>query len=284
MSIPIPLGAFDPETRLVPISSIQNEPRATNGIVLDPGRVAAFSHLMREGVTFPPIKVWHDGDTCWLSRGLHPLSAAESAGITHLLCEVHAGTFSDAQWDSYGSNRTHASRLSLVGTRNLLAVALQHPIAATLSDAQIASHLGVATSFVRRWNKRLPPKAAGYMAPIEDISEEIVQKAVRYMRANLGSGLNIAKLARQIGVSAPHLRRRFRLAAQLGPKAVFDDLRMELAQELLGTTDLSVKEIAGQLGYERVSAFDRVFLRVWGASPSGHKTPRTKQAERGIGG
>jgi AraC-like DNA-binding protein len=259
--------APEPETRPVPITSIQKEPRATNGIALNPGRVAAFSDLMRAGAMFPPIKVWRDGDIYWLSDGLHTLAAAEQAGMTDPPCEVCLGTFSDAQWDSYGSNRIHASPHSPAEMRNFLALALQHPIAATLSDAQIASHLGVATSFVRYWKKRLPPKGAGHAAPIKEISDEIVRKAVRDMPANLASDLNVRKLARQIGVSASHLRRRFRLTGGSGPKAMLTDLRMERARELLTATDLSTKEIACQLAYRRADEFSRAFARVHGTAP-----------------
>jgi AraC-like DNA-binding protein len=257
---------LEPKVHSLPISSINKEPRNQHRLPLDPEKVGTFLYCMRKAVTFPPLNVWWDRETYWLSDGLHRLAAAEQNCMAHLQSKVHAGTFSDAQWDSYGSNRIHALPLSLVETRNFLALALQHPVAATLSDEQIASHLGVVTSFLRYWKKRLPA-TAGHVASIENISDEMVGKAVRYMRANLASGLNINKLARQIGVSAPHLRRRFRLAGQSSPKAVFDDLRMERAQELLSTTDLSVKEIVGQFGYKRVSAFGRAFLRAWGVSP-----------------
>src|ERR1700677_1987369 len=116
-------GAIEPEIRSVPISSIQKEPRLKNGIALDPGRVAAFADLMRAGVTFPPIRVWRDGDTYWLADGLYRLNAAEQAGTTELLCEVRTGTLSDAEWHSYGSSRIHALWLSPGELRNLLASA-----------------------------------------------------------------------------------------------------------------------------------------------------------------
>jgi AraC-like DNA-binding protein len=212
--------------------------------------------------------VWRDGCAYWLADGLHRLAAAEKAAMIELLCEVHAGTLSDAEWDSYGPGRIGTLPFSLAEMRNFLAPALRHPHAAALSDVQIASHLGVATSFILYWKNRLCQQRAGSVPRIEGVTDEIVLKAVRYLRANLGSTLNVTKLARSIGVSPPHLRRRFRLAAQSSPQDVFTGLRMERARELLTGGDLSVKQIAAELGYKRSAAFGRVFVRFWGVPPA----------------
>jgi AraC-like DNA-binding protein len=257
--------------RAVPISSIQKEPRATNGVSLDPDRVAAFSDLMRSGAAFPPIEVRCDDGTYWLVDGLHRLIAAEQAGIRELLCEVHAGTFSDAQWDSYAS-RANAPRVS--PPEILLALVLRHPIAAALNASQIASHLGVAVSFVQYWRKRAASLHATGVLRLADISDEVVRKAISYMRANLGSDLSVPKLARQIGVSASHLSRRFRLATLTSPKAVLMDLRMERAWELLSNSDLTLKQIAAQLTYGRADEFSRAFARVHGIGPSAWRQAR----------
>jgi len=87
------------------------------------------------------------------------------------------------------------------------------------------------------------------------------------MRANLNSDLNAPKLARQIGVSVPHLSRRFRLALRSSPMAVLTELRMEWARAVLAERDLTQKEIAGQVGYKTTSAFGRAFLRSQGVTP-----------------
>ncbi len=209
----------DSNVRPVSISSIQREPRASNRIAIDPGTVGVFADLIRAGVTFPPITVWWDGDTYWLSDGLHRLTAAEQAGCAELLCEVHLGAQADVQGAICASD----------GTRRL---------ASGSRDASAA-----------------------------DTTDEIVARAIRYMRANLEPGLSVAKLARRVGVSAPHLRRRFREVKQLNPRALFTELRMERARELLDTKGLAVKDVAGRLGYKTVSAFGRAFIRIWGASP-----------------
>ena len=48
---------------------------------------------------------------------------------------------------------------------------------------------------------------------------------------------------------------------------LIDDIRKDLAEDLLKTTNLTVEEVAIQLGYSEVSAFSRAFKRWKGISP-----------------
>jgi transcriptional regulator GlxA family with amidase domain len=101
----------------------------------------------------------------------------------------------------------------------------------------------------------------------EEISDEFVPRAISYMRLNMGADLSVLKLARHVGVSAPQLSRRFRNANQPSPSAMLTGIRMERARELLIAHDLTLKEIADQVGYRALSAFGRAFLRAWGVPP-----------------
>lgn len=48
---------------------------------------------------------------------------------------------------------------------------------------------------------------------------------------------------------------------------LIDDIRKDLAEDLLKTTNLTVEEVAIQLDYSEVSAFSRAFKRWKGFSP-----------------
>jgi hypothetical protein len=56
---------------------------------------------MKDGTTFPPIRVWWDGSSYWLSDGFQRLAAAKQAGITEITCKIPEGSLTEAQWDSY---------------------------------------------------------------------------------------------------------------------------------------------------------------------------------------
>jgi len=56
--------------------------------------------------------------------------------------------------------------------------------------------------------------------------------------------------------------------------------RLELGKNLLGTTDLSVKSVALQCGYETPSGFGRAFKRYTGVSPSEYRASHTQGHDR----
>jgi AraC-like DNA-binding protein len=64
------------------------------------------------------------------------------------------------------------------------------------------------------------------------------------------------------------LRHRFRKHFGMSPRAMLLKSRMSLARHLLLETGLSIKEIAGQLGYQRQHEFWRAFRKATGMSPS----------------
>jgi len=148
-------ASTEAEIRILLITSIRTDGQTQQRNALNADIVAEYAALMRGGVEFPPVRVWWDNNNYWLTDGFHRLSAAELASRTELLCEVHRGSLSEAQWDSYAANMTHGLRRAPLETQNVITLALQHPKAATLSNVQIAVHLKVAETTVRRWRKKL---------------------------------------------------------------------------------------------------------------------------------
>jgi AraC-like DNA-binding protein len=77
----------------------------------------------------------------------------------------------------------------------------------------------------------------------------------------------IADLAKSVGLNEAKLMRAFK---QIYGATIFDfsqQLRMELAKKLIETTDLSVTEIALEVGYEYSSNFTTAFKRHFGITP-----------------
>jgi hypothetical protein len=143
--------ATQADVRLLSISAIREDGQTQHRVALDPSIIAEYASLMREGVTFPPVRVWWDGGYYWLSDGFQRVAAAESADHTQIAAEVLQGTLSDAQWDSYAANAAHGLRRTMAETQAVIERALGHPTAAHLSNVQIAKHLHLPESTVRRW-------------------------------------------------------------------------------------------------------------------------------------
>jgi len=91
------------------------------------------------------------------------------------------------------------------------------------------------------------------------------------MRENIHRPLTVDEMAGAVGVSPSRLRQLFRSETGTTPVHYLRNLRMEQAKELLETTFLSVKEIAGKGGISSVSHFVTNFQRTYGRSPSEHR-------------
>ena len=73
-------------------------------------------------------------------------------------------------------------------------------------------------------------------------------------------------VARQMGMSLSTFK-RFLARQNLGFRALRDSVIRELATRALAETDVRVSQVAMQLGYSEVSAFNHAFLRLVGQSP-----------------
>ncbi|MFM7274988.1 MAG: helix-turn-helix transcriptional regulator [Gammaproteobacteria bacterium] len=97
---------------------------------------------------------------------------------------------------------------------------------------------------------------------------QCLQQARRILERDFLAPPTIAGLARAVGINEAKLMHAFK---QIFGLTVFDftqALRMEKAKSLLETTDLSITEIAFEVGYEYSSNFTTAFKRHFGITPS----------------
>ncbi len=88
----------------------------------------------------------------------------------------------------------------------------------------------------------------------------------------------LGQVAAALNVSDRTLRRR--LAREgVSFRGLLEEIREQLAEELLVTGGLPVAEVAGRLGYPEVSSFSQAFRRWKGVSPRAY---RARQPERMI--
>lgn len=114
-----------------------------------------YGDLMAEGVKFPPVTVFYDGENYWLADGFHRYHAAFAQEMAEIAAEVIQGTIEDAQWFSFGANKAHGLMRSNDDKQRAVKAALQHPKCAGLSNVQIAKHVGVAVNTVKGWRDKL---------------------------------------------------------------------------------------------------------------------------------
>lgn len=139
----------------LPLDRIRTDGGTQPRLGIDYDVAYSYGDLMAEGVRFPPVTVFYDGENYWLADGFHRYEAAFAQGMTEIAAEVIQGTIEDAQWFSFGANKAHGLMRSNDDKQRAVKAALQHPKCAGLSDRAIAKHVGVDHVTVSRWREKL---------------------------------------------------------------------------------------------------------------------------------
>jgi ParB-like nuclease domain len=137
------------------IQSIERNDELQARVALDKTVAEEYAADLKNGATFPPVVVFHDGERYWLVDGYHRTAARELLGHKTVLAEIREGSREDALWASVAANQTHGLRRTNADKHRSVERALLHPRAQRLSNRQIATHCGVHHYTVGRIRKEL---------------------------------------------------------------------------------------------------------------------------------
>ncbi|MBV4458539.1 helix-turn-helix domain-containing protein [Pseudomonas sp. COR58] len=112
-----------------------------------------------------------------------------------------------------------------------------------------------ATHLLVSGPERLNPILPGH----RNHCDELMLRLQGWIELHHAKTLTIERMAREVGLAERTLKRRFQQATQLSPNLYTQKVRIDKAKKLLLATDLSVKAIAYEVGYENVSFFVRLF-------------------------
>lgn len=98
-------------------------------------------------------------------------------------------------------------------------------------------------------------------------TNDFLKKAIAYIRMNSHLDININHVASHIGISDRHLRNLFAQYLNLSPLDYLNQIRINKAVELLRNTELSVKEVCFQCGFQSPQYFSRIFKQQMVISP-----------------
>ena len=99
-----------------------------------------------------------------------------------------------------------------------------------------------------------------------------VRDAIYYIHANYAGPITLKELCKQMGVSPQYLIRAFGSSLEKTPMQYINLFRISRAQDLLKHTNLSIKEVAYEAGYENPYYFCRMFKKLTKATPSSFRT------------
>ena len=95
----------------------------------------------------------------------------------------------------------------------------------------------------------------------------LVKQASAFIQQNYSRSFSLEELSNEIGVSKSYLSRIFKTDTGISLWDYLNRYRIQKAKELLLLTDKNITSIAGEVGYEDVGYFGRVFREIAGCSP-----------------
>lgn len=107
-------------------------------------------------------------------------------------------------------------------------------------------------------------------------AETVVCRACEYIDANFSAAISAQAVAAHAYVSVSHLNRLFRAELGTSIMAYVTAKRVELARQLLETTDLPVHNISLVAGYTHPNYLSYVFTRATGETPLAFRRRRAK--------
>lgn len=99
------------------------------------------------------------------------------------------------------------------------------------------------------------------------VDDPVVAKALRFIRQNAHLSISVEDVVGAAGVSRRQLERRFHQTLDRTPNDEIQRVRLRRVKRLLVTTELSLNDIAGKVGFEYPEYLSTVFKKAVGKSP-----------------
>ena len=100
------------------------------------------------------------------------------------------------------------------------------------------------------------------------VSQERIQLMLAYIQQHFREKLTLEQIAAAAAVSERECLRCFRSCIQTTPFTYLTDYRIQVAERLLRTTNLSVTEIALETGFSDGAYFSKLFRQARSVSPT----------------
>ena len=151
---------------------------------------------------------------------------------------------------------------TIVGLGGTILPALSHPQQANrLFVDHVSRAVGIHVAQTYGGMRPVSRPARGGLAPWQE------RRAKEILSANLDGGVPLKDVARECRLSVSHFSRAFRRTIGVAPHNWLLTRRIEVAQEKLRNTRLSLSEVALACGFADQSHLTRVFTGMVGISP-----------------
>lgn len=141
----------------------------------------------------------------------------------------------------------------------------------------IARHAGAVTAREVARHLLVPSETAENTRPLPEAAptDPLVMRATMLMEERLAEPGDCRGLARDLGLSARQLQRRFAASLGMSVGAAWREKRFARAHQLVQLTGLPLTEIAVSVGFGSLEAFSRAYHRRFGTPPSRDRAQST---------
>lgn len=101
--------------------------------------------------------------------------------------------------------------------------------------------------------------------------DERIQTSLCYIKDNLMDGSSIEDVAAYVSLSPSHFSRLFKNVTGSSYTDYITDVRLQHTQILLGTTDLSINDIAAKVGVSNGNYISTLFKKRYGITPTDYR-------------
>lgn len=112
------------------------------------------------------------------------------------------------------------------------------------------------------------------------VSHQGIASVLRYIEENLSETYSLEDLANRCNLSLSHFKHLFKKEIGIPPTEYINRRKIEKAETLLSESDLSIKDIAYDLGFSSPAYFATVFRQYKGYVPTQHKNQSRETKER----
>lgn len=124
------------------------------------------------------------------------------------------------------------------------------------------------------WLKDVPasekiaaPTAA--LKDAKDIDNDFYNRFIEIFKAEMGNAeLGIEEIASKMGLERTQFYRKIKALTNFAPVELMRNLRLKQAQHLIKTTDMSMSEIAYEVGFSAPAYFTRCYREAYGETPT----------------
>lgn len=151
---PAPAVPAQPELRTLQVAELVLDASLQCRAAIDDETVNSYAESMREGATFPPIRVVHVEGQLLVVDGWHRLHATKQAGLKTIAAQVRPGTRREALLSAIAANADHGKSRTIEDKRRAVRALLQDPEWCCLASRELAKLAGTSHTFINETRAR----------------------------------------------------------------------------------------------------------------------------------